>query len=284
MKYKALLGIVGALAMNVGAYAQSANLSLKWVPGTVYKYSTTQDMNMTMPMGGNQMAMTNSMLMNMKNTAAEHPKGVAVKTEYTRLKMTMMMGGNAMMEYDSEKGGGNAMLDGAMKPILESEVTAIYDKSGKLLSMEGLDKLKVNEATGISKESIEQMAKQSSQMLPNKEVKVGETWKTKMDMPMGKQAGEMKISFDMKLDSITGKTAKVSFSGAMNGEVGQAGAMMKIEAKKIDGQYEFDTELGQITKMDMNLDFSMTTAEAGGMKMEAKTMTSMKLTGTEKAK
>lgn len=283
MKYKVLLGLAGALVLNAGALAQSAKLSLKWVPGTVYNYTQTQDMAMTMPMGGNQMAMNTTMLMNTKNTAAEDPKGITVVTEYTRIKMNMMMGGNPMMQYDSQEGGGNAMVDGMFKPLMQTKVKTIYGVDGKILAIEGLDQLKLNEAAGLSKESIEQMAKQASMMLPNKEVKVGETWKSSMDMPMGKGAVG-KIEYNMKLDSVTGNIAKVTFTGTMNGEIGAEGMKMKMEAKKIEGTYDFDTEMGQIKKMDMDMDFSMSTAEEGGMKMEAQTKTSMKLTDTQKVK
>lgn len=283
MKYTALLGLVGALSLNAGALADSAKLALKWVPGTAYNYSQTQDMNMTMPMGGAQMAMTTTMLMNTKNTASEDPKGIAVVIEYTRLKMTALMGGNPMMEYDSQQPGGNAMVEQMFKPLLETKVKSIYDKDGKIIGVEGLDNLKLNEAAGLTKESIEQMAKQSSMMLPNKEVKVGETWKGTMDMPMGKGAAG-KIEFNMKLDSISGNIAKVSFTGTMDADVGDEGAKMKMEGKNIKGTYDFDTDMGQIKQMNMDMDFSMSTADAGGMKMDGQAKTSMKLTGTEKVK
>jgi len=129
------------------------------------------------------------------------------------------------------------------------------------------------------------MMKQSTLMLPNRDVKVGETWKSEIKVPI-QNLGKMEMSFDQKLVSIgklDGKeTARIEFTGAIKPlELNTNGVVVKVESKAITGLMLFDLDLGQIRKTDMTMELKM---NAGGRDMSMTAITNQELTQVEKTK
>lgn len=266
----------------VAQEAQSANLSLKYTPGKVYHI--TQSTNMLMDMGP-AMQMNNLMVMNMKGTTIEHEKGVEVAINYEGMKMKVKMGENIVAEYDSAKEDNNPELSKQLDPMLKTKFSAIFSKAGKYLGSEGLEQLKLDPKTGVTKETLESMMKQGAVMLPNREIKVGESWQAEIKVPM-QGVGEMEMSFDEKLISIEKmdgrKIARIDFTGKIKPlEMKQNGVAVKIASKEITGTVLFDLEYHQSRKTEMNMELVM---EAGGQKMSMTAITKLELTKVEDAK
>jgi len=267
---------------SVAEEAQSADLSLKYTPGKIY--DTTQSTNMLMNMGPG-MQMDNLMVMNMLGHSKEHAKGVEVAISYEGMKMKVKMGENVVAEYDSEKEDNNAELAAQLDPLLKTKFSAIFSKSGQYIEAKGLDQLKLDPKTGVTKETLESMMKQGAIMLPNREVKVGESWQAEIKVPM-QGVGKMEMSFDEKLVSISkidGRDiAKIEFTGKIKPlEMNQNGVAVKIASKEITGTILFDIELHQARKTEMNMELAM---EAGGRKMSMTAITNQELTKVEDTK
>jgi len=262
--------------------AKSANLSLKYTPGKIYY--TTQSTNMLMNMGPG-MDMNNLMVMSMKGAAKEHAKGVEVAISYEGMRMKVEMGGQVAAEYDSAKEDNSPELAEQLDPMLKTKFSAIFTKDGKYVGSEGLDQLKLDPKTGVTKETLESMMKQGSVMLPNREIKIGESWKAEIKVPM-QGVGKMEMSFDEKLVSIEkmdGRDiAKIEFTGKIKPlEMKQGEVVVKIASKQITGTILFDLELHQARKTEMNMELVM---EAGGQKMSMTAVTVQELTKVDDAK
>jgi len=269
------------MAQEVAEEVESANLSLKYTPGKVYY--TTQSTNMLMEMGPG-MQMNNLMVMRMKGTSSEHEKGVAVAINYEGMKMSVKMGENVVAEYDSAKDDNNPQLAKQLDPMLETKFSAIFSKDGKYIGAEGLDELKLDPKTGVTKETLESMMKQGSVMLPNREIKVGESWQAEIKVPM-QGVGKMEMNFDEKLvsiDKVDGRDiAKIEFTGKIKPlEMKQNGVVVQIASKEITGTILFDLELHQARKTEMNMELVM---EAAGQKMSMTAVTTQELTKVEDA-
>ncbi len=284
--YKKFVSAVTAItctaSLTSNSMAQSANLSLQYEPGK--HYYTTQSTNMLMDMGPG-MQMNNLMVMSMKGSSKAHEKGVEVAINYEGMSMKVKMGENVVAQYDSAKEDNNAELAAQLDPMLDTKFSAIFSKDGKYIGAEGLDKLKLDPKTGITKETLESMMKQGSIMLPNREIKVGESWQAEIKVPM-QGVGKMEMSFDEKLVSIAkmdGRdVARIEFTGKIKPlEMKQNGIVVKIDSKEITGTILFDLELHQARKTDMNMELIM---EAGGRKMSMTAITTQELTKVEDAK
>ena len=273
---------LGLASTGIAEEAESVKLTLQFDPGKVYH--TTQSTNMLMNMGAG-MQMINDMNIQMKSTAKEHKKGVSVAVTYDRMTMLSKMGDNIVSEYDSDKKDNDPKMQEILEPLLKMEFSAIYDKQGKYLGCEGLDNMPVPAGSGFSKASIEAMMEQASLMLPQREVKVGESWLSNMSIPM-EGVGEMEMSFDQKLVSVKktdGKNiAKVEFTGKVKPLViKQHGVEVKMSSKAINGSILFDTDLNQATKTEMNMELNM---DAGGQKMAMSMLIVQEITKVEDAK
>lgn len=276
--------LIFGTSVMIGATSsvQAVELKLKWEAGKTYLQATKQKMSMTMPdpRGGDQvMKMENNMDMDTNLIAKEHAKGTEVTMDITRVKMSVGMAGNMMMDYDSEKGDQAGPLSAAFKPMLENDLVAVFDGDGKLLEFKGADKIKGLDQAGIDADTMKNMMTQTSQMLPNKDVNVGESWSTNIELPMGKMAaGPIKLKLDCKLESYEGDMAKVSFSGKLDAKLGEEGKSINFKADKFDGNYTFDTKIGQIVDTTTNMNFAMTVQEAGGMAMTGSSVSTQTLT------
>ena len=236
---KALLPVFGALVMGI-LPGEAVELRLKWQPGKRYVFDNTADSSMKMPFPGQGLIETKGrMVMRVHNDVSPHEKGLKVSQAFDSVRMRQEMQG-LVMEFDSSdpsKGGG--LLGTVLKPLTETRFAAIYDKTGKVVGTEGLDEVQGADQLGMGKEELEAMARQSSEFLPGRDVKPGDTWNSEVDLPMGELGGKVTIDYTLKLENIVEqegrKVARVSLSGKMKvAEVPEEGEILKTEVKEAD--------------------------------------------------
>jgi hypothetical protein len=104
--------------------------------------------------------------------------------------------------------------------------------------------------------------------LPNKDVAIGETWKTQKPSLMDTPGGEIEIlmNVESRLDELVTidnqEFLKVTFEGDFTGNLRQGWANI---IGKISGSYLFDTERGEVSSMDMLMDQTFTINEEQGV-------------------
>ena len=292
---KALLPVFGALALGI-LPGEAVELRLKWQPGKRYVFDNTADSSMKMPLPGQGLIETKGrMVMRIHNEVSPHEKGVRVSQSYDSLRMRQEMQG-LVMEFDSSdpsKGGG--LLGTVLKPLIEMRFAAIYDQKGKVVGTEGLDQVQGADQLGMGKQELEAMARQSSEFLPGRDVKPGDTWNSEVDLPMGELGGKVTIDYTLKLENVVEqegrKIARVSISGKMKeAKETEEGEVLKTEVKEATGMMLFDIDLGQplelstTTLLETGLPAGIPQAEGAPGKMPIKSVSVQKLVGVEELK
>ncbi|MCH2062759.1 MAG: hypothetical protein MK194_03425 [Roseibacillus sp.] len=292
---KGFLVVLGALIMGV-LPGGAVELRLKWEPGKRYVFDNTADSSTKMPLPGQGLIETKGrMVMRVHNDVSPHEKGLRVSQAFDSIRMRQEMQG-LVMEYDSSdpsKGGG--LLGTVLKPMTETKFAAIYDKKGKVVGTEGLDEVQGADQLGMGKEELEAMARQSSEFLPGRDVKPGDTWKSEVDLPMGELGGKVTIDYTLKLENIVEqegrKVARVSLSGKTKAAEEKEGEeVLKTEVKEATGMMLFDIELGQpveistTTLLETGLPAGIPQAEGAPGKMPIKSVSVQRLVGVEDLK
>ncbi len=293
--------VLGALALGV-LPGGAVELRLKWQPGKRYVFDNTADSSMKMPLPGQGLIETKGrMVMRVHNDVSPHEKGLRVSQAFDSIRMRQEMQG-LVMEYDSSdpsKGGG--LLGTVLKPMTETKFAAIYDKKGKVVGTEGLDKVQGADQLGMGKEELEAMARQSSEFLPGKDVKPGDTWKSEVELPMGELGTKVTIDYTLKLENIVEqegrKVARISLAGKMKApEAGESSGpppaepVLKTQVKEATGMMLFDIDLGQplelstTTFLETGLPAGIPQAEGAPGKMPIKSVAVQKLVAVEDLK
>jgi hypothetical protein len=205
------------------------------------------------------------------------------------MKMSMRMNGQAMMDYDSDKNPEGGVLGASLKPLFDLEVRTIYDKQGKIVEIAGLDDLAGLDQVGMGKEQLEMMVRESSEMLPGREVKPGETWKAEMDLPLAPLSDQpaamaFELTFVGMVERGGKQLAHITLAGkvSMDAEAGVE-APLQMSSKLVKGEIFFDVELGQPreSRMEMELEMGVPAnvplAEGAPGKMPMSILTTQKL-------
>jgi hypothetical protein len=282
LNYKTMFTGLTAVLVSGSAMAQSADLTMKWKPDHEYTIKQSIGLNMTMPnpQGDGDITTKMNMVMGMKGASAKDEQGISVDMKFDTISMNMNMGGKVMMNYDSKTPNPESPIDKAMAPLLELKFKTLYGKDGKFIELKDFDEKQLKPELGLSKDSLESMMQQQSQMIPNREVKVGEIWEANLMVPMQGFEDGLSCNYDFKLASVKEvdgkKIARIDFAADMEkAKVKQNGIDMLLSAKNISGHFLFDVNEGQFTKsqaafdmvaklqdmemmmlMNMNIDFS----------------------------
>jgi len=166
-------------------------------------------------------------------------------------------------------------------------VTATLNQKGDVTKVEGhekmLEKVAPDEGTRkmlgsiVSEASVKEMIGQALPPLPDKPVKVGDTWADTTKMPLS-GIGTINSKTTFKLEELTGTTAKVGMTGTVTfkaGEGGDPGLPFKItkadlKTDKFTGTRTIDVKAGRLkdAKTEMSLSGTMTIS-AGGNDIDA---------------
>ena len=288
MSTKTFYGLIGGLVILAGPVS-AVELRLKWEEGKRYTFSQAMSSAMTMAMQGVAMATQTDIDQEMHYDVAAHEKGSEVKMFFDSMKMSVRMNGQEMMAYDSKDGkGGGGMLGQAVKPLFEAEVSAIYDKDGKVVEVGGLEGLEGMEQLGMGKQELDQMVRQTSLLLPDGEVEPGDTWQAEMDLPLGQLSKEpATMCFELKFEGMEKKgeemLAKISIGGTVKMEVdGEGEAPLSLEAKNVSGVMLFDVALGQPRETRMQMELEMGVPEGVPVAEDAPGKLPISLLSTQK--
>ncbi len=274
LKNKSMLTALSALLVSSSAMAQSVDLTMKWKAGRQYdiKQSIKMDTKMPNPQGGADINQKMNIGMGMGGASSVDEKGIVVDMKITTLSMNVSMSGAVLMSYDSTKPDQDNPMDSVMAPLLELKFKSLYGKDGKFIELKNFDEEMLTPDMGLTRESLESVMKQQAEMIPNREVKVGETWNSTLITPMQGFEGVFSCNYDFKLVSVKKvngrQIAKIQYTADMkNVKVKQKGMDMMLSAKNIDGYYLFDVKDGQFTESKSFFDM---VADVQGTKMMLK--------------
>ena len=276
-----LFGACAALLVSGSAMGESVRIEQKWQEGKTYH--NRQNVNMLIDMGAVKTG--NVMTMDTIGKSTAHEKGVGVATSVRNLKSTVTVqlaegGGGEQMTYDSNnRENNNADLAKEMDQVLKMSYTAVYDKTGKFVMVEDIPKGLEN-VQGMDKKSLESNLRQQSVLLPNKEVKVGDTWVAKVSSPLQGMNKDLIMTFNVKLvkvEEVNGrKIAKLAYTGkSEKTEVVENGQNMTIEATDIIGSMDFDVNMGQVYKSDMGMKVTVKPQAGAAVQMNMRVTTEL---------
>jgi hypothetical protein len=245
------------------AAQEKVTLRYEFKPGQSVWVQTTQDMNMQMNAGGQEMKTTMSMSMWTECKTTEVKDGVAtIENRYARVAVKVD-GPGQKLDYDSDVEGSKAGPMGKSFADLVGKVVKMrVDAMGKVLECtmpEGLeDQL---ERAGLSKAAFDQQFVS----WPKDPVAVGESWKSEFEMPMG-QMGNAKTTVTNKLAAVKDKVAtveqnlEIDMSGLKSTgpkmELVKAGGVSKVgvaSAMPVDGTMDIEMKMGDMMKMTQHM-------------------------------
>jgi hypothetical protein len=209
------------------------------------------------------------------------------------------MGGREGMNFDSTSppsSDGENPITPTLRKIIGAHVKFLMDAEGKVAKVEGYDEFIKQITAGASPQSEmmingmfnEDTLKQfgaHSQGLPDKPVKIGDTWPIHLEIsagPMGTMKMDMKYKFAGWDQHDGHNCALLTYTGNMTSQAGtnKPAMNMTIEKGVISGKNWFDPALGVTVESDadqsMNVKVSMQ-GQKTDSKMKQKIL--MKLTG-----
>jgi hypothetical protein len=280
---KTLGPAVVALALLAGPAHAQTTLRYKFQSGEKLQYGLSQDMKMTMNIGGMDIEVKFKQLMDMdwdvQKVDGQGNAQVRLTLSHVRLNLASPTGNAA---FDSKKNTqepedplGKVVAQLA-KGLAALEMTFTMTPDGEMKDIkipeEALKKLK--EVPGadkfggdmLSPEGLSKMAG-GGLVLPKGPVTKGKTWTQKysLKMPFGKLAGDMKYTYDGPAEKGDQKLEKIAVQPNLKIELDpDAPAQIKIKSQKDKGQAYFDNEAGRLVEVSNEGTMEME-VEAGGM-------------------
>ncbi|MDP0492382.1 MAG: hypothetical protein Q7Q71_15145 [Verrucomicrobiota bacterium JB023] len=247
-------GLAFPISAQEAGQDQAVSLKLNYVPGNSYVTETVMTQEMTMAMGGQEIESNVSMTMVKTATASAVDEGVKVSESTDRMIMKVDTGG-MQLDFDSENPEGP--MAGVLAPMLESKTHIVYDADGGIVSVE-VPEIPGGAAMGMDQESLEIAAKEMAEMMPGKPVKPGEKWISKSQLPLGQLTEEpVAIKYEMVfvgMKEIDGRQlAQISIDGSIQG----GDENLKLTSKSISGEMYFDSAVGQVRTMTMDVDMEI---------------------------
>ncbi len=282
----------GAKQAGATAPGEAVELKAKWPIGNNYTYRMDLTHSMTMKMPGMPQPMQQELTLAKTYSLAvlaERPNnGRELEFQIDAMEMDSAMGGMEMSfdsKADAEADKTNPFA-GPFRKIVGSKLKLFVSGEGRLESVEKLEewqeKVLADSSPPVqmfvrsiySQDFLKQLV-ETSQSLPQRPVKVGETWPFRTDVPtgpMGKMAIEVKVKLKGFEQYENRHCAVLDSSGTLKGSGGEAGPMgkMSIEEGTLTGTSWFDPELGAMVGMDsdqkMQLKIEPPVAAPGGVK------------------
>ena len=267
------LALSCALTLTAGAESpQSIKLKQQLPVGKKVHQSIV--MNQKMKMGGipgapdgGGMNITNKITMGMnmdiKKEGADKKKMVLT---YDEMAMAMDAG---VFKQEFASDDENSPFAG----IVGKGITITYDKDEQIEKVEGTDAL--FEGAGGGAPGMDQMMEQMFgeeqlkqtmnqmmlQMIPDRELKIGESWDYTMEVPMPQGMGKMKMEGTYTLKkfdkyeghdcAVLGMTGKLKTDGKTKMNMQGQEIAMEFKDSKFEGDIYFDNKLGLARKSDM---------------------------------
>jgi hypothetical protein len=276
-------------------------VTLKWKfekDKPFYQEMTTET-NQTMTVMGQDVKQTQKQTFYFSWTPKEQKDGNwVVKQKIEGVKMDINIGGNPVT-FDSTKDQGTANpLADFFKALVGSEFTLTVTPEGKVTKIEGREDFvkKLTSANQnmapmlnqiLSDDALKQMTDPAFSVIPDKAVKVGDTWtkSSKLNMgPIGTYDTTYTYKYEGKQDKLDKISVKTDLKYSPPSESAQAQLPFKIEKADLKssngtGTILFDNEKGRLasSELGLNLDGSLT-IKIGGTPTEVKLKQEQKTT------
>jgi hypothetical protein len=253
-------------------------MKLKWTVGKEYLQRMTMDQGMDIVMPGNPQPVKQHMDMQQDYSLSvlkERPEGgVEVEFKFVSQKVSSKMGAQELMSFDSASDPAN---DGAnsvaamFRKLIGAHVKFLMDKNGKVEKVVGYDEFMSQISAGggpgsemmfksmFSEDTLKQFGARA-QGLPDKPVKIGDTWPNHLEIaagPMGTMTMNMKYKFAGWEQHDGHNCALLTFTGDVTSKPGtnNPAMSMTIQNGTLSGQSWFDPALGM--PVDNTADQSM---------------------------
>lgn len=248
------------LSFVLPVMAEEVSLELIWTEGK--KYKQHQIVEMTSETKAGETIFNSSMHMELFNDVnfKKHKDGTKVVTQLKKAIAKAKMNNNALLEYDSSDAEKqNPEMAKAYDLVLNKDISIIV-KDQKVHKVEGVEDNEEMRNNGFDHKTLAQVVQIQLDALPNKSVKVGETWKKEVEVPLG---GLDIVMMDMSftLDSLDKKekTALIRLEGSLDKKIDINGIKTHIKTKKYAGTmlYSFVEQQFMDIHVDMHLDANM---------------------------
>ena len=239
------------------AFAQDKHqLRLRFVPNTTVNYVVTQDMDMAMKMGAQDMGTKTKIDVFMQTKVNKVEGNVGhLEQKVTRVKANM---DNAMMgktEFDSADANSNpGPMKGLSDMVGEKTMMQISD-AGKLIKVDSDGELA--QKAKMSGVDLNYMMSMSVASFPEHPVAIGEIWETSHKIPMGRM-GELEAKMTNKLIAVDDKFITIETKMDVNTDETELPMGMSVESMTAKGKNKVDrrTGLPAMMTMDMNMKMS----------------------------
>ena len=255
-----------AAGWSVPAQAQ-VKLEHKIIEGQKTVTHTTMNVKQTLTLAGMGLD-TNSdrFVISSAQVGKRDAEGkVRIETKTDKLTVTLKLPGGIDVSFDSDdpnKKADNPALEPLMQLMrakAKAKITLVRDQSGKVVAVEGLDKVADEVAEELkgefNPEQTKKAANQELESLPSDAVKPGDTWTKMADMQLGsgqvmsmtteyKYVGEVKEG-DKTFDKIEAKTTAVSFSIAADSKLPLKVTKSELKPTESTETKLFDRAAGQ---------------------------------------
>jgi hypothetical protein len=287
------IGFAAALLLAGSSAAQSVSLKPKFTAGKTDYFEQNEDIEQTMkgPMAPEGMTMKIKQIYGLKRTveAAEKDKS---RIKYTYDRLAAAFDGPMMppIDYDSDRKTNDVdaeTYEQIFKLMLGESVKAEIGPDGRAQNVTGMKDIvaKVDkEVAGnmfwpqmkgyFTDESFGvQMINMRAGLLPNKDVKPGDTWTATLreKMPnVGTLVNELKCTLK-GVDKKDGRTVatieydgKISSEPAEKAEPNEMGMTAKVDSGETKGVAEFDVDAGDFVRTQVETKMNMSVAMGGG--------------------
>jgi len=247
---------------------EPVEMKLKWDVGKRYvqRMESTQGTEMTLPGTTQPMKQETKQTQDVSLSVLKERDGGGRELEMNILGMTLVSrsGGRDLMSFDSKKDvaadAGNPVAP-MLRKLVGARVKFLTDATGKIESVEGFKEVldRITEGSSameqgmmkgmFSEDNFKEMYS-AAQGLPDKPVKIGDTWPLKLEVPLGPLGTVILNSqYTFKGWEQHGghKCAVLQFTGTLSSasEPGSAGGMT-IDNGKTTGKTWFDPALGMV--------------------------------------
>lgn len=266
------------------AYAQ-VKLEQKLVEGTKTVNHTNMKVTQTLSLAGMNLETASDRFVISSSKVGKRDSEGKIRADQSveKLSLNIKLPGGLSLTFDSDdpnKKAENPALQplvDAMAALSKAKIVFVYDQSGKVTAVEGLDKAaeKVSEeARGdLDPEIAKKNANQEIDRLPADPVKVGDTWTRNSDLNLGsgqimsmtteyKYVGEVKEG-DKTYDKIEAKTTSTTFSITEGSKLPLKVTKSDLKPTESSSTLLFDRAVGQFQsnkgklRIQGNLEFSI---------------------------
>ena len=282
-----------AAATTNAPAGDSVDLRLKWPVGKRYlqRMEVVQESESMIPGVPQAMKQESVQSQDYSITVTKEREGGGreLELEFVGQKVDTKMGGKPLVTFDSKsdaKGDRTNAVASAMRKLVGVKIQYLTDTNGRIEKVVGGQELQnrlTSTATPQAKMILTSLLNEENLKrvvtlavgLPDKPVKVGETWPVQRDTPMGQMGTlllDMNYTFKGWEEHEKRRCALLEFTGSVTNKAGAAPTAMSmtVENGKTSGKLWFDPVAGMVIDSFSEQEMTMKIV-SGGQNIESKT-------------